>query len=164
MVGDILVFDQVLARSDVQLLINLPRIGRDNLSTHGLGQFDREFGLSGCRGTQNDQKKIRRKKLFRLMYRFNKFLNIAYITNLVHFSLLALLATTVSINAIPRTPSFTFGKSNCSGVGVLPSFLAATVAAKLRYIFANDSNSPSGWHARILVLCVANELKVNGAA
>src|SRR5690606_24619334 len=89
-----------------------------------------------------------------------KLFGVYHTTNFVHFSLPSLLLTTVSMKAIPRTPSATVGKSCSSAVGVRPSFLAETVSAKLRYILAKDSNNPSGCPAGIRVLCVAKELKV----
>lgn len=55
-----------------------------------------------------------------------------YTSNNVHFSLLALLFTTLSINAMPRTPSSTRGKSSISFEGCCPSILAPRVNAKLR--------------------------------
>src|SRR5690606_3791845 len=84
-----------------------------------------------------------------------KLFGVYHTTNFVHFSLPSLLLTTVSMKAIPRTPSATVGKSCSSAVGVRPSFLAETVSAKLRYILAKDSNNPSGCPAGIRVLCVS---------
>ena len=49
----------------------------------------------------------------------------------VHFCWLLLLATTVSMNNMPRTPSSTLGKSVANALGFLPSMAHLTVSAKL---------------------------------
>lgn len=126
---DITVLTEVFAGANIHSPIYLARVYADDLPVHDLCQSDAELGLPGSRWSQNGIKQIRRKIIFHLIEM--KYRRRAYhTTNLVHFSLLSLLATTFCTKAIPRTPSFTDGKSSSSGVGVLPSRLALTVAAK----------------------------------
>src|SRR3546814_10168918 len=75
--------------------------------------------------------------------------------NTVHFSDVALLATTQSINAIPLTPSPMVGKSRAWLEGVTPSILSMRLKAKLRYRLANASRYPSGCPPGTRQLCKA---------
>src|SRR5690606_32405290 len=109
--------------------IYLARVDADDLPVHDLCHCRAERGLPGSRWSQHRIKRLRRKIIVQVReIKYTR--RCDHGTDLVHFSLLSLLATTFCTKAIPRTPSFTDGKSSSSGVGVLPSRLALTVAAK----------------------------------
>src|SRR5690606_34498135 len=115
-VRDIPIFTEVLPRAKVHTPVHLPGISTDDRSIHSPSHLHRQPGLSGSGGAKNHDEVGRG----------------CHTTNLVHFSNEPLLATTLSMNAIPRTPSSTCGKSSISAVGVSPLSLADTVSAKLR--------------------------------
>src|SRR5690606_12969002 len=113
---NIAIIIEILPRAEVHVSIYLPGVGTDYRSICSPGYFHRQPGLSGGGGAKNHDEVGRG----------------FHTTNLVHFSEEPLLATTLSMNAIPRTPSSTCGKSSISAVGVSPLSLAETVSAKLR--------------------------------